>query len=146
MQPCYCFFQGELVAKISTSLLRYTTHIPADKAFYEAGLYCKVVNKLNMAFLFWNRYFCSFCYCILSIVDNFLYFLLFVFLTCWEKPKCGSVKSIFATCHGFLVGIIEYLQNRTAWHKLSSQMQTLCLVVDMHHINYVSFRVTRKMR
>ncbi|XP_076806393.1 intraflagellar transport protein 172 homolog [Clavelina lepadiformis] len=47
---------GEVVAKISTSLLRYTTVIPADKAFYEAGLHCKAIDQLNMAFVFWNRY------------------------------------------------------------------------------------------
>nr|CAB3255301.1 intraflagellar transport protein 172 homolog [Phallusia mammillata] len=47
---------GDLVAKISTSLLRYTSVVPADKAFYEAGLHCREVNRLNMAFVFWNRF------------------------------------------------------------------------------------------
>ena len=31
-----------LVAKLSTSLLRHTDIIPADKAFYEAGVDCRV--------------------------------------------------------------------------------------------------------
>ncbi|XP_039273606.2 intraflagellar transport protein 172 homolog [Styela clava] len=47
---------SEIAAKISTSLLRYTTLIPADKAFYEAGAYCRAVEWNNMAFVFWNRY------------------------------------------------------------------------------------------
>ncbi|XP_029847708.3 intraflagellar transport protein 172 homolog [Ixodes scapularis] len=46
----------EHATKISVSLLRYTEHIPADKAFYEAGLACKNANKDNMAFVFWNHY------------------------------------------------------------------------------------------
>ncbi|XP_078486595.1 intraflagellar transport protein 172 homolog [Ciona intestinalis] len=56
---CACGEQsgmGEIIYKISTSLLRYTSHVPADKAFYEAGLYCKANDQLNMAFVFWNRY------------------------------------------------------------------------------------------
>ena len=32
----------ELVAKLSTSLLRYTDALPADKAFFEAGTHCRV--------------------------------------------------------------------------------------------------------
>lgn len=31
-----------LVAKVSVSVLRYTHILPADKAFYEAGMACKV--------------------------------------------------------------------------------------------------------
>ena len=46
----------EIVAKVSTSLLRYTNYIPADKAFYEAGLHNKSIEQLNMAFVFWNRF------------------------------------------------------------------------------------------
>ena len=45
-----------LVAKLSTSLLRYTDIIPADKAFYEAGMHCKSVGWENMAFVFFNRF------------------------------------------------------------------------------------------
>lgn len=35
-------FQISVAAKLSVSLLRHTELIPADKAFYEAGLACKV--------------------------------------------------------------------------------------------------------
>lgn len=54
-------FQGveqldTLVAKISTSLLRHSDIIPADKAFYESGLHCKAVGWENMAFVFYNRF------------------------------------------------------------------------------------------
>lgn len=45
-----------LVAKLSTSLLRYTDLLPADKAFYESGLHCKAVGWENMAFIFFNRF------------------------------------------------------------------------------------------
>ena len=34
-----------IATKLSVSLLRYTDTIPADRAFYEAGQYCKVMNK-----------------------------------------------------------------------------------------------------
>lgn len=47
---------AEHATKISVSLLRYTEHIPADKAFYEAGLACKTMNREGMAFVFWNHY------------------------------------------------------------------------------------------
>ncbi len=54
-------FQGvdqlkTLVAKLSTSLLRHTDVVPADKAFYESGLHCKAVGWENMAFIFFNRF------------------------------------------------------------------------------------------
>jgi intraflagellar transport protein 172 len=45
-----------LVAKLSTSLLRHTDIIPADKAFYESGLHCRDVGWENMAFVFFNRF------------------------------------------------------------------------------------------
>lgn len=45
-----------LVAKLSTSLLRYTDVLPADKAFYESGLHCKAVGWENLAFVFFNRF------------------------------------------------------------------------------------------
>ena len=44
------------IAKISTSLLRYTEIIPADKAFYEAGLACRAAKKPEMAMIFMNRF------------------------------------------------------------------------------------------
>ena len=45
-----------LVAKLSTSLLRHTDIVPADKAFYESGVHCKAVGWENMAFVFFNRF------------------------------------------------------------------------------------------
>uniref|UniRef100_A0A8C2A3K4 Intraflagellar transport protein 172 homolog n=1 Tax=Cyprinus carpio TaxID=7962 RepID=A0A8C2A3K4_CYPCA len=41
---------------LSISLLRHTELIPADKAFYEAGLAAKAVDWENMAFIFLNRF------------------------------------------------------------------------------------------
>eukprot|EP00741_Cyanophora_paradoxa_P013163 tig00000178_g12716.t1 len=51
----------ELAMKISVSLLRYIGEggVPADKAFYEAGTFCKEAQpqpRMNMAFVFLNRY------------------------------------------------------------------------------------------
>ncbi|XP_042189213.1 intraflagellar transport protein 172 homolog [Callorhinchus milii] len=43
-------------AKLSISLLRHTDTIPADKAFYEAGMAAKAVGWENMAFIFLNRF------------------------------------------------------------------------------------------
>ncbi|XP_058274743.1 intraflagellar transport protein 172 homolog [Hemibagrus wyckioides] len=45
-----------LAAKLSISLLRHTEIIPADKAFYEAGLAAKAIGSENMAFIFFNRF------------------------------------------------------------------------------------------
>ncbi|XP_046728666.1 intraflagellar transport protein 172 homolog isoform X1 [Silurus meridionalis] len=45
-----------LAAKLSISLLRHTEIIPADKAFYEAGLAAKAVGLENMAFIFLNHF------------------------------------------------------------------------------------------
>ncbi|KAJ8275180.1 hypothetical protein COCON_G00098050 [Conger conger] len=45
-----------VAAKLSISLLRHTDLIPADKAFYEAGLSAKEVGWENMAFIFLNRF------------------------------------------------------------------------------------------
>ncbi|XP_031437803.1 intraflagellar transport protein 172 homolog isoform X2 [Clupea harengus] len=45
-----------IAAKLSISLLRHTELIPADKAFYEAGLAAKAVGLENMAFIFLNRF------------------------------------------------------------------------------------------
>ncbi|XP_051954406.1 intraflagellar transport protein 172 homolog [Xyrauchen texanus] len=45
-----------VAAKLSISLLRHTDLIPADKAFYEAGLTAKAVGWENMAFIFLNRF------------------------------------------------------------------------------------------
>eukprot|EP01138_Halocafeteria_seosinensis_P002138 gb/GECG01002188.1/.p1 GENE.gb/GECG01002188.1/~~gb/GECG01002188.1/.p1 ORF type:complete len:1780 (+),score=281.74 gb/GECG01002188.1/:1-5340(+) len=46
----------ELVATLSLTLLRFTTVIPPDRAFYEAGVDCKAVDWLNIAFVMFNRY------------------------------------------------------------------------------------------
>lgn len=56
---CSCIGNEQLdllAAKISISLLRHTDLIPADKAFYEAGIMCQKVKLENMAFVFLNRY------------------------------------------------------------------------------------------
>ncbi|KAK0069568.1 intraflagellar transport protein 172 isoform X1 [Biomphalaria pfeifferi] len=45
-----------IAGKLSVSLLRHTDIIPADKAFYEAGMACKALGWENMAFVFLNRY------------------------------------------------------------------------------------------
>merc|ERR1719502_1381052 len=42
--------------KLAVCLLRNLREIPADKAFYEAGMACKACKDLNMAFVFLNRY------------------------------------------------------------------------------------------
>eukprot|EP00455_Lapot_gusevi_P039036 TRINITY_DN4373_c0_g1_i5.p1 TRINITY_DN4373_c0_g1~~TRINITY_DN4373_c0_g1_i5.p1 ORF type:complete len:818 (-),score=195.56 TRINITY_DN4373_c0_g1_i5:51-2441(-) len=46
----------EQAARVAISLLRYTTDIPADKAFYEAGTLCRELNWTGMAFVFFNRF------------------------------------------------------------------------------------------
>ncbi|KAF7235879.1 hypothetical protein EYD10_17309 [Varanus komodoensis] len=45
-----------VAAKLSISLLRHTEIIPADKAFYEAGMAAKGVGWENMAFIFLNHF------------------------------------------------------------------------------------------
>jgi len=45
-----------VVAKISTSLLRYCKEIRSDKAFYDAGEANKKIGSNDMAFIFLNRY------------------------------------------------------------------------------------------
>uniref|UniRef100_A0A7N8X0V8 Intraflagellar transport 172 n=1 Tax=Mastacembelus armatus TaxID=205130 RepID=A0A7N8X0V8_9TELE len=45
-----------IATKLSVSLLRHTELIPADKAFYEAGLACRAVGWENMAFIFLNHF------------------------------------------------------------------------------------------
>ena len=48
--------QEGLAAKLSIALLRHTDIIPADKAFYEAGMNARSQGMLNMAFVFLNRF------------------------------------------------------------------------------------------
>mmetsp|Transcript_11730 Transcript_11730/g.22317 ORF Transcript_11730/g.22317 Transcript_11730/m.22317 type:complete len:1744 (-) Transcript_11730:31-5262(-) len=45
-----------LSAKLAISLLRYTKEIPADKAYFDAGMQAQDLNQLNMAFVFLNRF------------------------------------------------------------------------------------------
>ncbi|CAH1772611.1 unnamed protein product [Owenia fusiformis] len=45
-----------IACKLAVSLLRHTEIIPADKAFYEAGMLCKATGQENAAFVFLNRY------------------------------------------------------------------------------------------
>uniref|UniRef100_H3CIP1 Intraflagellar transport protein 172 homolog n=2 Tax=Tetraodon nigroviridis TaxID=99883 RepID=H3CIP1_TETNG len=45
-----------IATKLSVSLLRHTMLIPADRAFYEAGLACKAVGWESMAFVFLNHF------------------------------------------------------------------------------------------
>ena len=47
----------DLSAKAATSLLRYVGTIPADRAFFEAGIACRECgDRANDAFVFLNRY------------------------------------------------------------------------------------------
>jgi intraflagellar transport protein 172 len=45
-----------LTAKAATALLRYTTDIPVDKYFYDAGVKCREANMGAYAFVFLNRF------------------------------------------------------------------------------------------
>ncbi|XP_043216719.1 intraflagellar transport protein 172 homolog isoform X2 [Amphibalanus amphitrite] len=45
-----------VASKISVSLLRYTELVPADKAFFEAGVDAKKVGWDNLAFVCWNHF------------------------------------------------------------------------------------------
>ena len=46
--PCHHVPQlSDIVAKLSVSMLRHTDVIPADRAFYEAGNYCKVSSTIK---------------------------------------------------------------------------------------------------
>ncbi|MCO5605228.1 hypothetical protein L7F22_059408 [Adiantum nelumboides] len=53
-----CQQQGlkELAAKHSVSLLRFVKSLPADLAFYDAGIACREVEWNDKAFVFFNRY------------------------------------------------------------------------------------------
>ncbi|XP_053193415.1 LOW QUALITY PROTEIN: intraflagellar transport protein 172 homolog [Scomber japonicus] len=45
-----------VASRLSVSLLRHTELVPAEKAFYEAGLACREVGWENMAFIFLNHF------------------------------------------------------------------------------------------
>lgn len=47
---------SEIGCKLAMALLRHTEIVPADRAFYEAGMACNQVGKESMAFVFLNRY------------------------------------------------------------------------------------------
>ncbi|KAM3861396.1 intraflagellar transport protein 172 homolog [Diretmus argenteus] len=47
---------ASIAAKLSVSLLRHTELVPADKAFYEAGMACRAIGWENMAFIFLNHF------------------------------------------------------------------------------------------
>ncbi|MCO5566353.1 hypothetical protein L7F22_020030 [Adiantum nelumboides] len=53
-----CQQQGlkELAAKLSVSLLRFVQSLPADLAFYDAGIACREVGWNDKAFVFFNQY------------------------------------------------------------------------------------------
>ncbi|KAI5074597.1 hypothetical protein GOP47_0010558, partial [Adiantum capillus-veneris] len=46
----------ELAAKLSVSLLRFVQSLPADVAFYNAGMACREVGWNDKAFVFFNQY------------------------------------------------------------------------------------------
>ena len=46
----------DISARAATSLLRYVGELPADRAFFEAGIACREAGMDNMAFVFLNRY------------------------------------------------------------------------------------------
>ncbi|XP_030838935.1 intraflagellar transport protein 172 homolog isoform X2 [Strongylocentrotus purpuratus] len=54
-----CMAQKNLepvAAKLSIALLRHSDVVPADKAFYEAGVQARAQNMYSMAFVFLNRF------------------------------------------------------------------------------------------
>jgi len=46
----------DIAARLNVALVRYAGIVPADRAFYEAGMACRERNWLSMAFVFLNRY------------------------------------------------------------------------------------------
>ncbi|CAD7963993.1 unnamed protein product [Amoebophrya sp. A25] len=46
----------EVLARTSESLLRYTTHLPVDRTFYNAGVDAKDAEQISSSFLYLNRY------------------------------------------------------------------------------------------
>jgi intraflagellar transport protein 172 len=45
-----------VLAKLNSSLLRYTKEIRADKAYFDAGQACRSAGLNDSAFIFFNRY------------------------------------------------------------------------------------------
>ena len=56
MQMCSEHGLDDLRTKCAITLLRYSGVIPADKAFYLAGVLCKDQGHTNLAFILLNRY------------------------------------------------------------------------------------------
>ena len=46
----------EIATRLSVSLLRFVGLVPVDRAFFEAGVGCRSLKWLSMAFVFLNRY------------------------------------------------------------------------------------------
>ncbi len=46
----------DIAARLSVSLLRHVGILPADRAFFEAGVSCKAMKWLSMGFVFLNRF------------------------------------------------------------------------------------------
>lgn len=46
----------DIAARLSVSLLRHVGLVPADRAFFEAGLSCKSMKWASMGFVFLNRF------------------------------------------------------------------------------------------
>jgi intraflagellar transport protein 172 len=55
-EACRHKSQPVIAAKLATALLRYVGEIPADKAYYDAGIACKEAGWTNMALAFLNKY------------------------------------------------------------------------------------------
>ena len=53
---CSRFNLSRVLARLCTSMLRYTKEVRADKAFLDAGEACRREGINNMAFMFFNRY------------------------------------------------------------------------------------------
>jgi intraflagellar transport protein 172 len=47
---------GNVMAKLTSCLLRYTKEIRADKAYFDAGTSCRNVGLNDSAYLYFNRY------------------------------------------------------------------------------------------
>ncbi len=47
---------NDIAVRMAITLLRYVDIVPADKAFYQAGILCRKIGEENLAFLLLNRY------------------------------------------------------------------------------------------
>lgn len=53
---CQSIGLNEQAAKCSITLLKYPHTVPQDKAVYQAGMACKEIRNINLAFMLLNRY------------------------------------------------------------------------------------------